>query len=411
MVHPSFGFWNAAALFHTEPWRARAKLDHFKGIAKRMDITFAAECHIKEGDCVGLACTHYEYSSPDPHNPRASGGMIIAINKAFHDRHHCKIRVLHAGRAVAVDICHPDTQTFSCTVAGVHITETPQHTWRHVAESVVEQLGMNTRVFIVGDFNFVDDAFDSINVAGEGVGSVGYRSQLWARLLPRFTQIQAGLTHYHKAKRCMSALDRMYTSMDPAEVLAHGLTLRMTGGRKNRSDELSDPLALSDHHSIEASWRSSNDVVQLPQWIFRDPLWPSTVACVETQLWVPGLGWREQVVLLERIIHDAAKEIREFRKIVCRTNHRQVLVLCLRALRHLEAGDLAEVKRLCSMAPHLKIGPSSGRDRIHKILCSTACKAHDTHLEEITKARENVHGNASSSSASGSPSFAASRTL
>eukprot|EP00971_Amphidinium_carterae_P121269 2401644-Amphidinium_carterae.1 len=54
MVHPSFGFWNAAALFHSEPWRARAKLDHFRGIAliaRRMDITFAAESHMKEGDC------------------------------------------------------------------------------------------------------------------------------------------------------------------------------------------------------------------------------------------------------------------------------------------------------------------------------------------------------------------------
>eukprot|EP00971_Amphidinium_carterae_P216574 4299209-Amphidinium_carterae.1 len=115
-------------------------------------------------------------------------------------------------------------------------------------------------------------------------------------------------------------------------------------------------------------------------------MWPSTVESVASQLWTTDLGWREQLVMLERIIHDAATEVRGKRSVVCKTNHRQVLALCLRALRQLEAGDLAEVKRLCFMAPHLRLGPSSGSSRIRKVLCSAACKAHDTHLEEITKA-------------------------
>eukprot|EP00971_Amphidinium_carterae_P095912 1897979-Amphidinium_carterae.1 len=123
---------------------------------------------MKEGDCVGLACTHYEFISPDPHNPRASGGIILVINKAFHDRHNCHIRVLHAGRAVAVDICYPGSATPCCTIAGVHLTDTPQHSWRQIAESVVEQIDTCNRTFIIGDFNFVDDALDSINVAAVG---------------------------------------------------------------------------------------------------------------------------------------------------------------------------------------------------------------------------------------------------
>eukprot|EP00971_Amphidinium_carterae_P137091 2716722-Amphidinium_carterae.1 len=139
-------------------------------------------------------------------------------------------------------------------------------------------------------------------------------------------------------------------------------------------------------------------------------MWPSTVESVASQLWTPDLGWREQLVMLERIIHDAATEVRGKRSVVCKTNHRQVLALCLRALRQLEAGDLAEVKRLCSMAPHLRLGPSSGCSRIRKVLCSAACKAHDTHLEEITKAQENVQGR-DSSSASASSSFAPSRSM
>eukprot|EP00971_Amphidinium_carterae_P209724 4160203-Amphidinium_carterae.1 len=88
-------------------------------------------------------------------------------------------------------------------------------------------------------------------------------------------------------------------------------------------------------------------------------MWASTVESVASQLWTTDLGWREQLAMLERIMHDAASEVRGKRNVVCKTNHRQVLALCLRALRQLEAGDLAEVKRLCSMAPHLRLGPSS----------------------------------------------------
>eukprot|EP00971_Amphidinium_carterae_P333267 6467919-Amphidinium_carterae.1 len=179
---------NAAALFHHEPWKARAKLDHFRALASRNEIVFAVKCHIKEGDCTGLARSHYEFISVDPYNPRASGGVLTVVRKTFFDTHHCNVRVLHSGRAMAIDLCFPGTALHCCTTAGAHITPTLQHAWSEVAEDVSSQLSKTKWVLLLGDFNFVDDAWDSINFDGEGVGSVGIRANQWSRLFNGYTQ-------------------------------------------------------------------------------------------------------------------------------------------------------------------------------------------------------------------------------
>eukprot|EP00971_Amphidinium_carterae_P336273 6472542-Amphidinium_carterae.1 len=255
LIRPRVAFWNAAALFHSEPWVARAKLRHFeddfRGIAARADITFALECHYKEGDCIGLDVTHYEFVSSDQHNPRGSGGIVLVVKKCFFDLHGCIVRSLFDGRAVALDMCQVGSTHICSTVAGVHVTDTPQHSWSQIARAVATNLDMSKRIFVIGDLNFVDETLDSISFAGDPVGRVGQKAREWARLFPGFTQMIAGLTLWNKASRCMSALDRLYTNMDASEVLACNLVLRMTGGGRYSDRPHSSPPAQSDHHSID----------------------------------------------------------------------------------------------------------------------------------------------------------------
>eukprot|EP00971_Amphidinium_carterae_P063795 1262665-Amphidinium_carterae.1 len=289
MIRPRIAFWNAAALFHHEPWVARAKLSHFRAIAARADVAFAVECHYKDGDCIGLRSTHYEFVSPDPHNPSGSGGLVLVVKKSFFDRFGCSVRALFEGRALALDMCHVDSTTICATAVGVHITDALHHTWSQVARAVASQLDMSKRIFIIGDLNFVDESLDSISFAGDPIGKVGPRSREWSRLFPKFTQMIAGLTHWNQASRCMSALDRLYTNMDTAEVLACSLMLKMTGGGHNTEQTHSLPPAQSDHHSIEMCWQNLDDTPQLAQWIFKDSLWASTSESVANQLWDEGL--------------------------------------------------------------------------------------------------------------------------
>eukprot|EP00971_Amphidinium_carterae_P098946 1956640-Amphidinium_carterae.3 len=391
LIRPRLAFWNAAALFHSEPWIARAKLTHFRSIAARADVAFAAECHHKAGDCIGLATTHYEFVSDDLHNPRGSGGMVLVVKKGFFDRHACSVRSLFDGRALALDMCMTGSTNVCSTVAGVHITDTPQHSWSQVARAVASSLDVSKRIFIIGDFNFVDETLDSINLAGEPVGKVGQRASEWSRLLPGFTQLIAGLTHWNQAARCMTALDRLYTNLDPSEVLACNIMLRMTGGGSSVDLPHSSPPAQSDHHSIEMCWQRTHDSPQLAQWIFLDPLWTSTAQSVASQLWEDDLLWQDQLILLERIIHSAVDEVRQSRRQVCKDNSRQVLSHCLKALRHLAYGEDDEVRHLCSLAPFLRLGPAAGHPQMRKTLCRTVSQAYAKHLEEITREKEPCH--------------------
>eukprot|EP00971_Amphidinium_carterae_P335399 6471233-Amphidinium_carterae.4 len=87
-----------------------------------------------------------------------------------------------------------------------------------------------------------DDVMDSVSFAAEGIGRVGLRAKQWEGLFPGFTQVQAGLTHLNVAGRCVSALDRLYTTMDAAEVLATGLVL------KCRAEERTGNKCSVTHH-------------------------------------------------------------------------------------------------------------------------------------------------------------------
>eukprot|EP00971_Amphidinium_carterae_P327240 6458461-Amphidinium_carterae.1 len=139
--------------------------------------------------------------------------------------------------------------------------------------------------------------------------------------------------------------------------------------------------------------------VPFAQWIFCDPLWPSTVSATASQLWTSQGSWLEKLGLIERIIHDAASEIRELRRCVCKKNHRQVLALCLRAIRCLETGQHSEMIRLCKLAPHLRIGHNSGEAHIRKVLSEESRKARDKQLEEAARESENAAGASTTSSA------------
>eukprot|EP00971_Amphidinium_carterae_P352761 6492725-Amphidinium_carterae.1 len=350
------------------------------------------------GDGIGLGSTHYEFVSPAQHNPNGTGGVVLVVEKSFYDRFRCSVRSLFDGRAVALDMYQDDSATLCATVAGVHVTESAHHSWSEVARAVATQVDMSKRIFIIGDLNFVDESLDSISFEGNPIGRIGQRAREWSRLFPRFTQMIAGLTHWNTASRCMSALDRLYTNMDTSEVLACNLTLKMTGGCHSSEQSHCNTPALSDHHSIEMSWQKNSDTPHLAQWIFADSLWASTSQSVAAQLWDEGLMWQDQIALLERIIHEAAAEVRQARKLVCRDNHRQVLAHCLRTLRHLEFGEEDDVRQLCCLAPFLHLGPASDLAQVRKVLCRTANQAHAKHLEELSREKKLHHHTDSSTS-------------
>eukprot|EP00971_Amphidinium_carterae_P057967 1146460-Amphidinium_carterae.3 len=119
----------------------------------------------------------------------------MVVKKHFFDEHKCEVRAIHAGRAFALDIQYSHSSVHCCTVVGVHVTETPMLSWTALARDVAFDVGTKGRIYMIGDFNFVDDPLDSINFAGEPVGKPGSRAREWQKLFPGFTQLQAGLTH------------------------------------------------------------------------------------------------------------------------------------------------------------------------------------------------------------------------
>eukprot|EP00971_Amphidinium_carterae_P306515 6090845-Amphidinium_carterae.1 len=202
-------------------------LQHFRHLTACTNIAFAFEIHIKEAD---------------PVNPRASGGIIVVIRKDFIARHTCRVRTLHTGRAMAGG---PLPAWTHCSL--MHCGRCPSH--GHAprlmasdsSKCIFTAESCHAPSHVIGDMNSVDDVTDSVSFDGDGVGRLGFRARLGEVLFPRLTQVQAGLTHPSTAGRCMSTLDRLYTNMDAAEVLANNMQLRMMGGRCNREEVHSHP--------------------------------------------------------------------------------------------------------------------------------------------------------------------------
>eukprot|EP00971_Amphidinium_carterae_P101906 2017037-Amphidinium_carterae.1 len=236
--------WNAAGLLHHDECtfviRARV-LEQLKDAS----ILCLQEVH---GGGVAEALFDddwYTFSSMHPVNPRAAGGVILAIRRSRFP--HCALvcHTLLEGRILA---CKVYLQDCVLLILGVHIVDdkTVGISWTHSVSLVSNYLhAWSTEpVMLLGDVNFQTD-HDEVLEAGPSSAptSLGkrtfWRADFWNRHI-QMSLVAGPWSLHHKASRSLRSCDKVFVNASLAILSALNLTVRTVGSS-------SSPPGGSDH--------------------------------------------------------------------------------------------------------------------------------------------------------------------